>query len=249
MGRFFVHGDAISNDEIVIVGQDVKHIKNVLRMKQGDLITICDGAGTDYVCTIIELQDDKIMCKISVGGKSLAEPEYDVTVFHGLPKGSKFDEIIQKCVELGATRIVPVKTKRTIVEIKDAKSAAKKIERYNKIALEACKQCNRGVVPVVEEFVDFDSAITMMKESDLCFIPYENEKDCTIKSFLQGQGKDKPKSAAFFIGPEGGFDDAEIAKAKAAGITTVSLGPRILRTETAAPAVLAMLMYEMEEST
>src|SRR5665647_369821 len=246
MPRFFVDKININDEKINIVGNDVKHIKNVLRMHEGDSIQLCDGASMDYECIIEEFQNDLIMCHILFKGCSVTEPKVKITLFQGMPKGDKLENIIQKCIELGIAEIVPMLTRRTIVKFENKKDIDKKTTRFNKIALEAGKQCNRGAIPNVRKPMTIKGAIKYAKQFDLKIIAYENEKENRIKNIIteanNGDCKDY-KNIAIFIGPEGGFAEEEVELAFKEGIIPITLGKRILRTETAGPAILAMLMY------
>ena len=244
MPRFFVDKININDEKINIIGDDVKHIKNVLRMYEGDSIQLCDGASTDYDCVIDEFQNDLIICRILLKGCSVTEPKVKITLFQGMPKGDKLENIIQKCIELGIAEIVPMLTRRTIVKFENKKDIDKKTTRFNKIALEAGKQCNRGAIPNVRKPMTIKGAIKYAKQFDLKIIAYENEKVNKIKNIISDVNY---KNIAIFIGPEGGFDEEEIEFAIKEGIIPITLGKRILRTETAGPAILAMLMYELDE--
>jgi len=244
MPRFFVDKANINDEKINIIGDDVKHIKNVLRMHEGDSIQLCDGASMDYECIIEEFQNDLIMCRILFEGCSVTEPKVKITLFQGMPKGDKLENIIQKCIELGIAEIVPMLTRRTIIKFENEKDIDKKTTRFNKIALEAGKQCNRGAIPNVRKPMTIKGAIKYAKQFDLKIIAYENEKVNKIKNIISDGNY---KNMAIFIGPEGGFDEEEIEFAIKEGIIPITLGKRILRTETAGPAILAMLMYELDE--
>ena len=243
MPRFFVPTENIADNEIKITSGDAAHISRVLRLKTGDELTICDGRGFDYAAKICEIGAGEIICSVTEKRRSESEPNVAVTLYQGIPKASKMDYIIQKTTELGVGKIVPVAMARCVSKIDDGKTEAKKLERWNKIAKEAAQQSQRGIVPEVCAVMTFDEAIAAMKESDLCFAPYECEDECGLKNTLLSV--EKPENVSFMIGPEGGFDLAEIEKLKSANIPTVTLGPRILRTETAGEAVLAMMMYEI----
>lgn len=240
MPRFFVEKNNIHSDNIVITGDDVKHISRVLRLVCGDLITICDGEGTDYTVRIERCGKDSIFTSIVNSGKNKTEPPIEVSLFQGIPKSDKMDFIIQKSVELGVRKIIPVITERTIIRFDNNKSLDKRVARWQRISLEAAKQCNRGVVPQVEYPLNFEEALGFCADDGLSIIPYEKEKANCLKSII----KSNPKKAAVFIGPEGGFSEAEIIKAVNFNIKPVSLGPRILRTETAGIALISILMYE-----
>lgn len=241
MPRFFVPTENISDDELFITSEDVSHISRVLRLKTGDMILVCDGKGFEYNCEIENTEKKKIVCRIIEKCESRNEPGIEVTVYQGIPKGSKMDYIIQKTTELGVCRIVPVLMERCVSKIKDGET--NKIERWNKIAAEAAKQSQRGIVPVVEAPVTFREAVKRLKNDDLCFAPYECEEQKSLKAILTS--KESPKTVPFIIGPEGGFDLSEIQLLKDEEVPTVTLGRRILRTETAGEAVLAMVMYEI----
>lgn len=243
MPRFFVSPDKVENGKITIDTEDVGHIVRVLRMKCGETVTVCDTCGNDYEAKISEIADKKIICSVEKVSKSVSEPYTEVTLFQALPKSPKMEYIIQKTTELGIKRIVPVKMSRCVV--KWGKGDEKKTARWRKIAESAAKQSGRGIIPEIAEPVTFSEAIKLLKESELCFAPYECETEKTLKSVISEV--QKPKSAAFIIGPEGGFDLAECEQLKESGIKTVTLGKRILRTETAGEAVLSMLMYEFDE--
>jgi 16S rRNA (uracil1498-N3)-methyltransferase len=247
MPRFFVDKANIGEDKINIAGDDVKHIKNVLRMHEGESIQLCDSEGMDYECVIEEFQNNLIICGILSKDYSITEPKVKITLFQGMPKGDKFEHIIQKCIELGVAEIIPVMTQRTIVKFDNDKDIEKKTARYNKIALEAGKQSNRGIIPVVSKPVKIKEAIGYSSNFDLKLIPYENEKHNRIKNVINNTSKSDYTTIAVFIGPEGGFDEEEIKAAIEAGIVPVTLGKRILRTETAGPAVLAMLLFALDE--
>ena len=241
MPRFFTDKENISDTKIYITGDDVKHISKVLRLRTGDEITVCDGAGTDYECEISEISADRVSADVSEIHKNCAESEICLTLYQGITKGDKMDYIIQKCVELGVSKIVPVLTKRAVSRPLDGD---KKIIRWQKIAAEAAKQCGRGMIPEVGKICTFEETINFAAEdkSSLNLMPYECERERHLREALNTY---KGKIVNVFIGPEGGFDDSEVGIARAKGFKTITLGPRIMRTETAPIAVAAAIMYEM----
>lgn len=245
MHRFFVDGVNTQNDSIIITGDDVNHIKNVLRLKSGDEILVGDGNGMDYQCRIEDITQEMVTASVVDVFKNAAELPVKITLFQGMPKSDKLELIIQKAVELGAYEIVPVLTKRTVVKIDD-KKAGKKIDRYNGIAESAGKQSGRGIIPEVKPFMTFKQAIEYAKTLDMNLIPYEEAKGIEYSREVIKDIKGK-KSLGIFIGPEGGFAKEEVDKAVAMGAKCITLGNRILRTETAGLAVLSIIMFELDE--
>lgn len=243
MPKFFVKSSEITSGKAIITGEDVNHIKKVLRLSCNDNIIISDGQGNDYLANIEKIEKDFISTVIISSQTSNTEPPIDVILFQGLPKSDKMEFIIQKSVELGVGKIVPVITERTVVRVDSKKDADNKVTRWQRISMEAAKQCNRGVIPHVEYPMTFEKALEFSGKADLKIIPYEKEKKDSIQMCIEG--KHSIKTVAVFIGPEGGFAEKEIEKAQHFGIKPVMLGPRILRTETAGIMVLSILMYEL----
>lgn len=239
MRRFFIPNEHIENNRAKITGADFEHITKVLRMRVGDALSLADGTGLEYIASIADIGARELTLNVGEAQKCLAEPPYAVTVFQGLPKGDKLDVVVQKATELGAVSIVPTLMQRSVAE---ARSFEKKLERLNRIALEAAKQSGRGVVPTVGMPVKLEDVEPSRFE--LALLPYEEETGVSLKALLSATAM--PKSIAVIIGPEGGFERAEVERLTAKGAKSVSLGPRILRTETAAASVLSMLMYEFE---
>ena len=238
MPKFFTKTNYIYDNELRIVGEDVSHISKVLRMSVGDKIIVCDGEGNDYDAVITSISKIEVVADIIGKYVCDAEPSVNVTLYQALPKQGKMEYIIQKNTELGVNKIVPVYTKRCVVKPSD------KTERWNKVAESAAKQCGRGIIPQVMPTISFDEAIKQMQEYDLALMPYECEEENKLKNVL---GSSDYKNISIFIGPEGGFDLKEVETAVCAGVKTVTLGKRILRTETAASAVLPIIMYENDE--
>lgn len=250
MARFFVTKEQILyKDEIPafteITGSDVKHMRDVLRMSPGDTFTACDSTGVEYTCALEGFSEGKGIGRILSQKVGDTEPRTPVTLFQGIPKGDKMDLIIQKNVELGVTRIVPVIMERTVVKFSDPRDKSKKTERWNRISMEAAKQCGRLSVPVVHPPVSMKEALDLVPGEALRLVPYENEQELRLKAVLRGAKE--PSAVAFFIGPEGGISGDEIDALMAADFRPVSLGKRILRTETAGFAVLAAIRYELED--
>jgi len=241
MPRFFVDKSNVTADSVNITGDDVNHIKRVLRLRLGEIITVNDLDGTDYQVKLESFDEESIYGSIISSCPNTTESMLDITLFQGLPKSDKMDLIIQKSVELGVKKIVPVLTERTIVKISGEKDARNKVVRWQRIALEAAKQCNRGFIPQVVAPVDFDEALKMAAEAELGIIPYEKEEEARMKSHL----KSGIRTVAVMIGPEGGFSEGEVQRAIDAGIKPVTLGPRILRTETAGIVALSIIGYEI----
>lgn len=241
MPKFFTERENIKRNTLIINNDDATHIRKVLRLSENDEIIVCDGMGVDYKVRIKEIGKDEIVCDIIDTLACDTEPNINVTLYQGLPKAAKMDYIIQKNTELGINRIVPAKLSRCVVKLEDKNAEMKKTQRWQKIANEAAKQSGRGVVPTVALPLTIDEIINEVKDSDLVFVPYECEEDTRLSQVI----KENPdaKNISFIIGPEGGFDSSEIEKFKSTGIKTITLGKRILRTETAGEAVLAMLMY------
>ena len=238
MARFFVPKENIDADMLRITGEDVLHITKVLRMREGDTFTACDGEKTDYTCKLLSADKTVVVAKILEKTENTAEPKVHITLYQGIPKATKFDYIVQKCVEIGVCRIVPMKTDRVV------KSGDSKTARLSKISLEAAKQSGRGIVPEIGEPFSFREAVLKAKEADLALFPYELETEFTLKKALRDK---TPKSVSVLIGPEGGFSDEESEFAKENGLLVVTLGKRILRTETAGPVTCGNILYEMEE--
>ena len=245
MYQFFVNPDSISDNRIMITGPDVNHIKNVLRMKPGEEIAVSNGQDAkEYRCGILTIDDDAIVCELRFIKESDLELPARIHLFQALPKSDKMELIVQKAVELGAYEIIPVNTKRCIMKL-DEKKEKNKLARWQGISEAAAKQSKRKIIPQVREVMTFERAIQYAKDMEICIIPYELARgmDNTVQ-VMNRLAKDQ--DIAVFIGPEGGFDEAEIALATEAGIIPISLGKRILRTETAGLAVLSMMMYQLE---
>ncbi|MBS7298410.1 MAG: 16S rRNA (uracil(1498)-N(3))-methyltransferase [Eubacteriales bacterium] len=241
MPKFFVSPDKVRGNRIIIDTEDVSHIKRVLRLSVGDNITVCDSCGNDYDCKIANISDKCVECEIISSKKNNSEPNIKVTLYQALPKATKMEYIIQKTTELGITKIVPCALSRCVVKL-DEKDSKKKISRWQKIADEAAKQSGRGILPEISDVMSFRDAVDEMKNSDLVFVPYECAEDNTLRKVLNS----KPaQNVAFMIGPEGGFSPEEATYLEDNGIPLVTLGKRILRTETAGMAVLSMVMYEI----
>ncbi|MCM1287977.1 MAG: 16S rRNA (uracil(1498)-N(3))-methyltransferase [Clostridium sp.] len=244
MHRFYVENFSGMGNAVAITGSDVNHIKNVLRLKTGDEIIVGDGSGTDYTCRIEGIEQDRVTAVICDVTRNAAELETKIILFQGMPKSDKLELIIQKTVELGVSEIVPVITKRTVVRIEKNKEE-KKLERYNAIAASAAKQSGRGVIPRVMPFMSFQEALSYAKNLDMCIMPYENAKGMEYARRVIKDIKGK-KTLGIFIGPEGGFADEEADAAVSMGAKSISLGSRILRTETAGLAALSIIMFEID---
>ena len=272
MQRFFTESRNVNNGEIVIVGDDVNHMKNSLRMKVGEQLEVCDSAGKVYLCRIVkylqegemtkrntspcgECQKTKsdaskkvknqlaVVLKIEKEWQSDTELSSQIYLFQGLPKSDKMELIIQKAVELGVYQIIPVSTNRAVVKL-DEKKSTKKVNRWNSISESAAKQAGRGIIPKVSEVMTYEEALEVAKGLELTLFPYELATDMTRTKELLKKVKPNQKIGVF-IGPEGGFDQVEVEKAIEAGVLPITLGKRILRTETAAITMLSLLMFEL----
>ncbi len=233
MPRFFI--DPVNGGTAVVTGADAHHISRVLRMRVGESLTLCDGTGTDYDCEIETVTAEAIQLRILNRQSSVAEPHTAVTIYQGLPKSEKMDLIVQKAVEIGATRIVPVAMARSIVRLKGDEGTKKKV-RWQKIAAEAAGQSGRGRIPTVEVPITFAQAVAAMsKETAIAF--YEGG-GVPLDTLI---GSDT-KAVSFIVGPEGGFEPTEIQQLQAAGVRVATLGKRILRCETAPLVALSVIM-------
>ena len=245
MYQFFVEPSQIQGTRVIITGNDVNHIKNVLRMQPGEEIAVSNGEdGKEYRCGIEELYEDEIVCTLRFIKEDGVELPSKIYLFQGLPKADKMELIVQKAVELGVYEIVPVATKRAVVKL-DEKKAKSKISRWQTISEAAAKQSKRRIVPQIHSVMTFKEAVAYAKECSVKVIPYElaegMEKTRDIIGCLK-PGED----IAIFIGPEGGFEESEINIALENNVTPITLGKRILRTETAGFTVLSWIMYQLE---
>lgn len=246
MYQFFVKSEQIQGTDIRITGSDVNHIKNVLRMKPGEEIAVSNGEdGKEYRCRIEEFSENEILCKLCFVKEEGIELPSRVFLFQGLPKGDKMEFIIQKAVELGVFQVIPVASKRAVVKI-DAKKEKSKITRWNGISEAAAKQSKRRVIPEVTGVMKFNEAVLYAKDCGVKVIPYELAEGMQKTKEIIGNLK-SGEDIAVFIGPEGGFDESEVEFARENGVEPVTLGKRILRTETAGLTVLSWIMYQLEK--
>ena len=244
MNRFFGKSENIFSDYIIIDGADVNHIKNVLRMKNGEEVMISGGNNTDYHCRILEITDNEVKLSIIEKLESDKELSARIHLFQGLPKSDKMELIIQKCVELGVHEIIPVSMKRCVVNLDDKKSASK-INRWQSISESAAKQSGRSIIPQVHDVMSYKEALNYALTMDYSLVPYELAEG--MEATKDALSNIKPgMDVAVFIAPEGGFDITEIDEACNKGMTPISLGKRILRTETAGLAVMSIIMYHLE---
>ena len=246
MYHFFVESNQITEQSIIIIGSDVNHIKNVLRMKIGEQITLSNGSDAqEYLCEISEFTNDQILCTIM--HKEIADTELGskIYLFQGLPKADKMEFIIQKAVELGVYEIIPMSTKRCIVKLDD-KKAKSKISRWQQISEAAAKQSKRRIIPKIREVITFEQALEAVSLMDIKLIPYEHAEGMErTKEKLQEIRQEQ--NIGILIGPEGGFEESEIEKAMCLNIEPITLGKRILRTETAGFTIISWIMLHLEK--
>lgn len=245
MQHFFVTPDQVQGDRITILGSDVKHMKNVLRMHIGEQVTINDGNNISYLCRVESYQEDSAILHIEEEQMTDTELSSRIYLFQGLPKQDKMELIVQKAVELGVYEVIPVATKRAVVKL-DEKKALKKVARWQQIAEGAAKQAARGYIPKVHNLMNYKEALSYAEDLDVVFIPYElaegmKETKRLIEEIHPGE------SIGIFIGPEGGFEVEEVEAAIAMGAKSITLGKRILRTETAGLTTLSILMFHLEQ--
>lgn len=243
MHRFFVSKDMIGSDKVRILGEDVDHICKVLRLRVGELITASDGESSEYICKISTLDKKSVTCEIIEKKDIVSEPPVKVHLYQGIPKAAKMDMIVQKCTELGIDTIIPVETERVIAKAGSDRDFDNKLTRWRRIAEEASKQSNRGRIPSISKPAKYKDVLEKLPEYDLVILPYEKESIVGLKQVLKG--KNNISSIAIIIGPEGGFENSEVEMAGSKGAAAVTLGPRILRTETAGFTCLSIIMYEL----
>ena len=244
MQHFFVTPDQVEKPYIYIEGSDVNHMKNVLRMRAGEKLEISDGDNRKYVCQVCDYVEGRAQLEILEERELDAELPSQIWLFQGLPKSDKMELVVQKAVELGAYAVVPVAAKRSVVRL-DGPKAEKKVKRWNEIAKSAAKQAGRGIIPEVKSVCSFDAALKAAGSLDVILFPYALAEgmDYTRKVIEEIQ---PGQSVGIFIGPEGGFEREEEEKALEAGARVITLGRRILRTETAPLMVLSILGYHLE---
>ncbi len=247
MPKFFVKTSQIKEENIYINGTDFNHISNVLRLKVGEQITIGNmDTGENYLCEILKFDKEKVTTKIIEKLKEQKEIKLEIHILQGIPKSDKMELIIQKSVELGVSKIIPIQMDRSIVKLNE-KDEKKKNERWNKIAESAAKQCERDIIPEVSMSIKTDNIETIKNDYDIIIVAYEKEENNTIKNVLKEiKKKNKPAKIAIIIGPEGGISDREIQLLENMDAKIVTIGKRILRTETVALAISSMIVYEFE---
>ena len=247
MSTFFIKKAQIINDNIIITGEDAHHIKDVLRYKIGDNMFVCDEDAKKYETKVCEINSKEVVLQIKSVCPNSTESPLNITLFQGLPKQDKLEQIIQKCTEIGVNTIVPVQLERSIMKVNE-KNSDKKLERWNKIAKEAAIQSGRQKIPDVFDVKNFKFIIENIEKYDIVLLPYENEEEVSIKESLHNiKNGNNIKNIAIIIGPEGGFSNDEVrALSECSNVQIVSLGKRILRTETAGIVTIAMLLYEFE---
>lgn len=241
MHRFFVDKSQIKDDNIIILGNDVKHIKDVLRLRENESVEI-SSSGFVYNCTIGKIEKDKIFTNIIDKRVGTSESKIDIVLYQGLAKGTKMEFIFQKGTEIGIKEFYPVVTHRSVVKIKEIDKEQKKIIRWNSIVEEAAKQSKRDYIPLVKNIITFEEMIDSLKGEDNIIVPYEDEESYTIKDALSNTLDGRVN---IIIGPEGGFEQEEINRLKDIGAQIVTLGPRILRTETAGFVTSTIILYEL----
>ncbi len=255
MPKFFVKNEQIKENEITINGEDVNHIKKVLRAKIGDELQICNSQnGENFLCDIQSLDNENINCIIKQKLEISTESNIKVTIFQGLPKADKMEYIIQKSVELGVTDITPVEMKRCVVKF-DEKDKVKKQARWQKISEVAAKQCGRDIIPEINSLINIKNLCNLIEKYDIVLVAYENEKETTLKEQLlkiktdtiNNKKQDEQVKIGIVIGPEGGLEPQDVELLKQNGAKVITLGKRILRTETVALNVLSIIMYELEK--
>ena len=241
MDRFFVDKKNINleNNTCIIEGEDVKHISKVLRCRIGEELEVCDNNNNEYICEITNIDKNQVELNILEKVDIQRESDLKIKVYQGLPKGPKMEMILQKLTEVGVDEIILVQTKRTVVKVDDKKED-KKLERWERIIYEAAKQSKRGKIPTLRGVLTFKEALADMKENDFNIAPYENEKTKSIKQAIKGVNIN---NIGIFVGPEGGFEETEIEAIEDIGGQSVSLGPRILRTETASLVASSIVLY------
>jgi len=247
MRRFFVEAENIKKDKVTIRGEEVRHIVQVLRLEEKDRIKVFTGKGREYLTEIIQVSKKEVIGRILKESRLDTEPPIEITLFQGLSKSDKMNFIVQKVTELGVKRIIPVITQRTIIRLDKEKAKVRRI-RWQRIALEAAKQSGRAIIPEVREVIPFLQALNNLNRESLNLIPWEEETSTSLKEVLKHHTSHIPHLTSHitvFIGPEGGFTSEEVEAAKEKGALPVSLGPRLLRTETAGLVTLAMILYEL----
>lgn len=249
MPRFFIGKEQIDRTTVTVTGEDAHHISRALRMAAGEHITVCDPDGTEYDCELTAFLPDCVRAEIRSSRRSEAEPPYRACLYQALPKGDKLDSVIQKAVECGVAEITTFESARCITRAKE-ENEEKKLSRRRRIATEAAKQCGRAAIPDVNPTVSFGKMLELAKRADLALFCYEEESGVTLRDALTAAKAkfpaDRVPNVAIVVGSEGGFSKEEAEAAKQAGILSVGLGKRILRTETAASFVLSCLVYELE---
>lgn len=248
MPKFFISSNQIKdNNEVVIIGEDVKHISNVLRMKPEDEVQVCNAeTSINYLISLEKFEKDKIYGKILKEIKSEAESSVNVNIFQGVPKSDKMELIIQKSTELGVKEITPVDMIRCVSKVSQ-KDEKKKLERWQKISEVAAKQSGRDIIPVINKINTIEDICKKINEYDMIIVPYEKAENMSLKDAIESIKKMNKinLSIGIVIGPEGGFDESEIEKLKTSGAMIITLGKRILRTETVALAMVSVIMYEL----
>ena len=254
MPKFFVEPEQIKEDNIIIQGQDVNHIKKVLRAKIGDELQICNSKTKEnFLCDIENIENEKILCQIKQKIEEKVESNIEVTIFQGLPKADKMEYIIQKSVELGVYDITPVEMKRCVVKL-DEKDKNKKQIRWQKISEVAAKQCGRDIIPQINKIINIKNICNLIEKYDIVLVAYENEKENTLKEQLKKikekinlEKEENKIKIGIVIGPEGGLENQDVELLKENGAKVITLGKRILRTETVALNILSIIMYELEK--
>ena len=248
MYKFFVNEEQIENNKIKVIGEDVNHIKNVLRLEKEEKICICNKeTAISFYAKIIDFNMDFIMCEIIEKITETTETNCYIHIFQGLPKSDKFEFIIEKSTEIGVKEITPVSMKRSIVKL-DEKDKSKKLIRWQKIAEVAAKQSKRDSILKVNNVINFQNIFEKIKDYDILLVAYEEEKENTLKCILNKlKNTEKALKIAVIIGPEGGIDESEIEYCKANNFVSISLGKRILRTETAPLVIASNIIYELED--
>lgn len=248
MYKFFVNSNQINDEKVQITGEDVNHIKNVLRLQKDEVIQVCNtDTSKSYITKIVELSNDNILVEILEECNESTETNILVHIFQGLPKQEKMETIIQKATEIGVCDITPVKMERCVVKL-DEKTASKKVERWQKIAEVAAKQSKRDKIPTIHSCINFKSIYEKLQEYDIVIMAYEEEKETSIKRILTSLPHGKKLKIAVIVGPEGGISKDEVdLLSRLPNIKVVTLGKRILRTETAPLVLASVIMYEFDE--